>query len=145
MSTDVSVGLADRKALPRQVIRFACVGAVSTVLHLGLFAWLVAAGMTSQPANALSLVLATLGNTAANRAWTFGVTGRERMVTHHGQALLVFAITWVATGLALGVLAELAPHAGTGAQTLVVAMANAVSTVVRFLAMRAWIFKRDPG
>jgi putative flippase GtrA len=97
--------------------------------------------MTSQVANALSLVLATLG-TAANRAWTFGVTGRERMMTDHGQALLVFAITWLATSLALWVLAELAPHAGTGAQTLVVATANAVSTVVRFIAMRGWIFKR---
>lgn len=51
------------------------------------------------------------------------------MVTHHGRALLVFAITWAATSAALWLLA--------------VALANALSTVVGFAAMRRWIFRRD--
>ena len=80
------------------------------------------------------------GNTAANRAWTFGVTGRERMVTHHGQALLVFGITYAATTLALAIHQWVAPDASTLAQTAVVAVANVLSTVLRFVAMRRWIF-----
>jgi putative flippase GtrA len=145
MTTGAQAVLGSRTVLRRQVIRFAGVGVVSTVLHLGLFAILVGAGMSSQLANGLSLVVGTLANTAANRSWTFGVTGRERVVTHHGQALVVFAITWAATSVALSLLAALAPGTGAVGQTVVVAMANAVSTVARFVAMRSWIFRSDPA
>ncbi len=134
-----------RSALRLQVIRFAGVGLMSTVVHLGLFAALLSIGLAGQPANGLSLVIATLANTAANRRWTFGIAGRERVVTHHGQALLVFAITWAATALALGVLDGVAPGASAGSQTLVVAIANGLSTIVRFVAMRSWIFRREPA
>lgn len=143
MTTQVSSALQGRAGLRRDVVRFAGVGVLSTVLHLGLFALLARAGLAVQIANGLSLVVATVANTAANRSWTFGVRGRDRLATHHGQALLVFAITWLATSAALWVLGRLAPTAGTGAQTLVVAVANAASTVLRFVAMRAWIFRGD--
>ncbi len=86
-----------RATLAGQVGRFAVIGALSTVLHLGLFAALVRGGCGAQLANGSALVIATIANTAANRAWTFGVTGRERLVTHHGQALVIFGITYVAT------------------------------------------------
>jgi putative flippase GtrA len=131
---------ATRNCLAQQVVRFAGVGVVSTVLHLGLFALLVRGGMASLLANGLALVLATLVNTALNRAWTFGVRGRRRMVSHHGQALVVFGITYAATTVALALLAVLAPDAGTLVQTAVVAVANVLSTAVRFVAMRRWIF-----
>ena len=131
---------ATRHRLSRQVARFAGVGVVSTALHLGLFAALVRGGVESQVANGVALVLATLVNTALNRAWTFGVTGRRRMVWHHGQALVVFAITYAATTAALAALAAFAPGAGTVVQVGVVAVANVLSTAVRFVAMRRWIF-----
>ena len=130
-----------RSPMAQQVVRFAGVGVLSTVLHLGLFAALARAGMASQLANGVALVIATLANTALNRSWTFGVAGRDRLVTQHGQALLIFAITWVATTAALALLSAVAPGADVGAQTLVVAAANAVSTAVRFVAMRRWIFR----
>jgi putative flippase GtrA len=113
---------------------------VSTVLHLGLFAALVWGGLASQLANGSALVVATLFNTAANRSWTFGVTGRNRVVTHHGQALLIFGITYAATALALALLDGVAPDASALAQTAVIAVANVLSTVVRFVAMKCWIF-----
>lgn len=127
--------------LRRQVIRFAGVGILSTGLHLGLFAGLETAGLGSQLANGIALVVATICNTAANRWWTFGVIGRERLVTHHGQALLIFAITWTATTAALAMLGAVAPGASTLTQTVVVAVANVLSTAVRFVAMRSWIFR----
>lgn len=137
--------MGSERRLSRQVVRFACVGLVSTALHLGLFAVLVQGGLGAQPANGLSLVVATLFNTAANRAWTFGVTGRRGLVTHHGQALLVFAITYAATSIALAVLDVVAPAAATTVQTGVVAVANVLSTAVRFVAMRRWIFAPARG
>lgn len=127
--------------LRRQVIRFAGVGILSTVLHLGLFAGLETAGLGSQLANGVALVIATVCNTGANRWWTFGVVGRHRLVTHHGQALLIFAITWTATTAALAVLGAVVPGASTLTQTVVVAVANVLSTAVRFVAMRSWIFR----
>ncbi|HET7397162.1 MAG TPA: GtrA family protein [Intrasporangium sp.] len=137
--------VAPRGGLSQQVVRFAGVGLLSTAVHLGLFATLVRAGLASQPANGVALVVATVGNTALNRSWTFGVAGRTRLVVHHGQALLVFAITWLVTTAALAALARLAPGAGVATQTTVVALANALSTVARFVAMRRWIFHGAHG
>ena len=131
---------APRIQLSQQVIRFAGVGLVTTALHLGLFAALVRGGVGSQLANGVALVLGTVFNTALNRAWTFGVTGRRRLVSQHGQALVIFAITYAATALALAVLAHVAPDASTLTQTAVVAVANALSTAARFVAMKRWIF-----
>ena len=86
---------ASRVRLSQQIIRFAGVGALSTVLHLGLFAALVRGGAGPQVAN----------------------------------------------GVALAVLGAVAPDAGTLVQTLVVAVANVLSTAARFVAMRRWIFR----
>ncbi|MBC9820845.1 GtrA family protein [Terrabacter sp. MAHUQ-38] len=130
-----------RIRLSQQVIRFAGVGVLSTALHLGLFAALVRGGMGSQVANGVALVIATVFNTGLNRAWTFGVTGRRGLAAHHGQALVIFAITYAATTLALGLLGVLAPGAGTLVQTTVVAVANALSTALRFVTMQRWIFR----
>jgi putative flippase GtrA len=130
-----------RIRLSQQIVRFAGVGIVSTALHLGLFAALVRGGAPSQLANGVALVVATVCNTALNRAWTFGVSGRRRLVFQHGQALVIFAITYAATTVALAVLGALVPDAGTAAQTAVVAAANVLSTAARFVAMRRWIFR----
>ena len=136
---------APRIQLSQQVIRFASVGLGTTALHLGLFAALVRGGAPSQLANGVALVIATLVNTGFNRAWTFGVSGRKRLAIHHGQALVIFAITYAATTLALALLGAVAPGASTLVQTGVVLLANILSTAVRFVAMRSWIFSDRPG
>ena len=126
-----------------QLVRFAGVGVVSTVLHLGLFALLRLGVESAQAANLLALTLATVANTAMNRRWTFGVRGRERAARQQAQALVVFGLTLLTTSGSLGVLGVWAPGAPAWLQTGVLALATAVSTVVRFVAMRRWIF-RDP-
>ena len=126
-----------------QLVRFAGVGVVSTVLHLGLFALLRLGVESAQAANLLALTLATVANTAMNRRWTFGVRGRERAARQQAQALVVFGLTLLMTSGSLGVLGVWAPGAPAWLQTGVLALATAVSTVVRFVAMRRWIF-RDP-
>ncbi|HET8987064.1 MAG TPA: GtrA family protein [Humibacillus sp.] len=131
---------APRIQLSQQVIRFAGVGLVTTALHLGLFAALVRGGVGAQLANGVALVIATLANTGINRAWTFGISGRTRLAIHHGQALIIFAITYAATTVALALLGVAAPGASTMVQTGVVLLANVLSTAARFVAMQRWIF-----
>ena len=131
---------AVRHRLRGQVARFAVIGAGSTALHLGLLA-LLTAPLGAQVANLVGLVVSTVANTAANRAWTFQVRGTHRMARQHLQALVVFAITWVTSSAALELLAVLWPGASTLTTVAVVAAANAISTVARFTAMRSWIFR----
>ena len=63
------------------------------------------------------------------------------MGRQHLQALVVFAITWACSSAALELLAVAWPHASTLTTVAVVGLANAVSTVARFTAMRGWIFR----
>jgi len=131
------------RRLRGQVARFAVIGAGSTAMHLGILA-LLTASLGAQGANLVGLVVSTIANTAANRAWTFQVRGTKRMGRQHLQALVVFAITWVTSSAALELLALLWPGASTVTTVTVVAAANAVSTVARFTAMRSWIFRARP-
>lgn len=130
-----------RTALPTQIGRFAAVGAVSTVVHLGLFTVLHLA-WPSQVANVVALVLATIVNTALNRRWTFRVAGGGSW-RHQVQGLVVFLLTWGATSGGLAVLDVLWPSADTAVTLCALVAATGISTVVRFLAMRAWIFRTE--
>lgn len=126
-----------------QVLRFGCVGLVSTVAHLGLFA-VLQPEVGSQAANLIALVLATIGNTAANRRWTFGVTGRQSAAKQHLQSFVVFAAAWALSAGALWVLPHLWAHPTTAESTAAVAVSMVGSTGLRFVAMRTWIFRTRP-
>jgi len=127
----------------RQVSRFAAVGVVSTVIHLGLFASLASALASTQAANLVALLLATLANTGLNRRWTFGIRGAGRLRSQV-QGLAVFGITWLMTAGALALLHAVVAAPSTVVATFVVGAATAASTVVRFVAMRSWIFRGGP-
>ncbi|MFC4907463.1 glycosyltransferase [Actinomadura gamaensis] len=123
----------------RQLPVFAVIGAVSTVAQLALFV-LLRLVMGPLTANALSLVVTTVGNTAANRRFTFGVTGSHRAVRHQVEGGLTFLL---GLGLSTGGLALLhatAAHPARWVEVAAMVAANAVATLVRFLLMRAWIF-----
>lgn len=122
-----------------QVIRFALVGAATTVLHLGGFALLHAVGLLgAQGANLVALLVATIVNTAMNRRWTFGVRDREGALLHQLQGLGILVLTWALTAGALAVLGTVWPGAPTGVQTAALFAANVVATVTKFLVMRRW-------
>lgn len=142
-----TVPLTPARQTTVQVARFAGVGVLSTVVHLGLFAALRGGGVPAQVANVVALVVATVGNTALNRCWTFGVRGRERALAHHAQGLAVFAVTTAATSAALALLSRVDPSASAREQLVVVAAATAVSTAARFVVMRRWAVRpgRPPG
>lgn len=135
------IGRCPHRAGPtRQVGRFATVGAVSTVVHLGSFALLRTSLDSSQLANLVALLGATVVNTALNRRWTFGIRGGGSL-RHQAQGLVLFAATWGLTAGALGLLHLVMSSPGTVLATDVVAGGTAASTVVRFVAMRSWMFR----
>ncbi|SCL21999.1 GtrA-like protein [Micromonospora pallida] len=127
--------------LPRQVARFAAVGVASTLAYLVIF--LAARSVLgAQPANLLALLVTAVGNTAANRRLTFGISGRRHAGRHHLQGLLAFGL-----GLALtsGALAGL--HAVTATpprlvELVVLVAANLAATVLRFVLLRAAMHHR---
>jgi putative flippase GtrA len=132
--------------LAGQLARFAAVGVASTLAYLAIFAVLrPAAG--AQAANLLALLVTAVANTAANRRFTFGITGLGGAGRHQLQGLLVFGLGLALTGGSLALLEALAPAAGRLAEIAVLVCANLIATGVRFLLMRAWVFgvRRNSG
>ena len=124
-----------------QLASFAFIGVLSTLTYLTLF-WVFRHGMPAQAANLVALLASALGNTAANRRLTFGVQGRVDRTRHHLQGLLVFGISFAVTALSLAGLAAVRPDASRVEELVVLVVANAIATVLRFVAFRAWIFAR---
>lgn len=122
-----------------QSLRFAAVGAVTTLLHLLLYVLLrPAAG--AQAGNALALLLCAVVNTAANRRFTFGVRGREGLPAHHLGGLVAFLAGLTLTGGALAVLHLTVPGAGPRTEVPVLVTANLAAALLRFHVLRAWVF-----
>jgi putative flippase GtrA len=128
------------RALTGQLVRFAAVGAVSTLAHLALYA-LLRGVLGPLGANLVALVVTAVANTAANRRLTFGVRGRAGAVTHQFQGLVVFGLGLALTSGALAALAAWAPAAGPVVEMAVLVGANALATVLRFVAFRSWVFR----
>ncbi|MBG0831045.1 glycosyltransferase [Planomonospora sp. ID67723] len=123
----------------RQLPRFAVIGAVSTLAHLGLFVALRAVA-PAVAANALALLITAIANTAANRRFTFGVTGRAGALRHQLQGGLAFLVGLLLSTGGLALLKLLLPGAPAAAEVAAVIAANALATLVRFLLLRGWVF-----
>ena len=127
------------RSLLRQVVRFGAVGVTSTAAYILLFV-LLQGWAGAQVANLIALLVTAIGNTAANRRFTFGVGGRSQMGRHHVEGLIVFGIALGITSGALGLL-----HAGVQSphhmvELGVLVAANLLATAVRFVLLRGWVF-----
>ena len=131
----------DAGRLGTQTAIFAAVGIASTVAYAVLFL-LLRHAMPPMAANATALLLTAIANTAANRRFTFGVRGRAEAFRHHVQALIVFAVGLALTSTSLALLDAFAADASRLVEVLVLTAANLFVTVMRFVAMRVWIFGR---
>ncbi|MFF0517551.1 glycosyltransferase [Actinomadura nitritigenes] len=134
-----SAGDALPAGMARQLPAFAVIGAISTVAQLVLFV-LLRLVMGPLWANALSLIITTVGNTAANRRFTFGVTGTGRALRQQLEGGLAFLLGLALSTGGLALLHAAAPGASRAVEVGALIAANAVATLVRFLLMRAWIF-----
>ena len=120
-----------------QLLRFGLVGAISTAAYVLLF--LLLGG--GQSANALALAVTAVGNTSANRRYTFAVRGRRGAARHQLQGLLVFAGALTLTASTLALLHLLTDPSRTVELTVLV-LANLLATVGRFVALRGWVFRK---
>lgn len=122
-----------------ELMSFATIGVLSTFFYVLLFVGL-RGPLSGQAANAIALALTAVGNTAANRRFTFGRRGRERLFLHHGQALLAFFLCLGLTSGGLALLDAAAPDAPLSAELAVLIVANALVTLLRYLLLRLWVF-----
>jgi putative flippase GtrA len=125
-----------------QVVRFGAIGVLSTAAFALLYLAFRLA-LPAQAANFLALLLTAIANTAANRRLTFGVHGRAGAVTHQFQGLVVFGIAWAITSGSLLALHAIQPTASAETQLIVLTLANLFATLVRFILLRAWVFRRQ--
>ncbi len=125
--------------LSRQVTSFAAIGVASTLAYLVLFL-LLRTGAPAQVANVAALLITAVANTAANRRLTFGVRGPADAGRHHAQGLVLFAVGVGVSGGGLALMHALDPAAGRITELGVLLVANVIATVVRFAALRFWVF-----
>ena len=125
--------------LSAQMALFVLVGIVSTVAY-GILYVLLRHVFGPMGANATALILTTLANTAANRRYTFGVTGRDSVVRHQVQGLLIFAAGLAITSGALWLFDRTTSSSHPLIEVSVLTIANLVVTALRFVIMRTWIF-----
>jgi putative flippase GtrA len=118
-----------------QMVRFGIVGIASTVAFALLYLLLHQA-MGAQAANLIALLLTAIANTAANRAFTFGIRGRTGVARHQFHGLLVFMFGLAITSGSLFVLHRFDPEVGKVVELSVLVAANLVATLVRFVALR---------
>jgi putative flippase GtrA len=126
-----------------QVGMFAIIGLASTAAYALLFL-LLRGGTGAFTANLLALVLTAVANTAANRRLTFGVTGRAGRWRHQAKGLAVLAAGVAVTSGSLWALHRTGDH-GRAVEVAVLTVANLAVTVMRFVAMRTWVFARRRG
>jgi putative flippase GtrA len=142
----VSTALTDLRGVARLLVagpvaRFLAIGVVSTLAYAVLFLALSGA-IGAAGANALALALTAVGNTAANRALTFGVRGRAQLLRHHVRGALVFVLTLALTSGALAVLHGLDPAPARAIELAVLVAASITATITRYVALRTWVFTR---
>ena len=131
--------------LGMQVAMFGLIGAVSTVAYAGLFV-LLRDTLSAFAANLVALLLTAVANTAANRRLTFGVHGRSGALQHQLRGLVVLAVGLGVTSGSLWLL-QASGSTSRGWEVAVLTAANLAVTVMRFVAMRVWVFasSRRPG
>jgi putative flippase GtrA len=131
---------AQRGRLGMQVGVFLVIGVGSTLAYALLYLGLRAV-TTSLWANFTALLVTAIANTAANRRFTFGVRGPQDAVRHQLQGLVLFVAGLVATTGSLAVL-HATGSTNRALEVTVLTVANLAVTVLRFVAMKLWVFVR---
>lgn len=140
----VSTAWIDLKGVARllassRIARFAMVGVLSTIAYAVIYL-LLRTGLDAGAANAVSLAVTAVGNTAANRHWTFGLKGRERLARQYMGGVAVYLLTLGLTSGALAVLGEISPSHSRTVEVTVLVLASIAATVTRYFALKSFVF-----
>jgi putative flippase GtrA len=122
-----------------QLVSYSVIGGVLTLAYLGLYAGLRDI-LGAQPANAVAWLTTAVADTAANRRFTFGISGRSGAARAQGEGLLVFGLALAITSGSLYGLDILVAHPGRLPELGVLLAANLVAGLLRFLLLRTWVF-----
>ncbi|WP_020105141.1 bifunctional glycosyltransferase family 2/GtrA family protein [Nocardia sp. 348MFTsu5.1] len=123
------------RGLTGQLVRFCMVGVISTAAYAVLYLALHSI-VGAQAANLLALLITAVFNTAANRAFTFGVRGRIGAARHQLQGIVIFGFGWMLTAGSLLLLHIWAPETSKHVELIVLVAANLVATILRFIGYR---------
>src|SRR5256884_1895362 len=136
--------------LSRQLRSFAAIGILSTLAYIACYSAL-RLGLPVAIANAVSLVLTAIANTAANRRFTFLAHRNGTATRDHLGGLAAFGIALGLTTFTITAVNVFVPGASLMLELVALVIANLVATTVRFLLLRAWItpasstgYRRDP-
>lgn len=128
------------KGLPGQVLRFIGIGAVSLLAYVVIYL-LLRTTLSAQAANAVSLFVTAVANTAGNRRITFGIRGRVGVARHQLQGLIAFGAGLAVTSAALAALHAAVPRPSRAAEVAVLLAASLFASTVRFALYRSWVFR----
>lgn len=130
---------AGDRARSGQLVRFASIGLVSTLVFALLYALLV--GVVGPVVAAVSaLAVCTVANTAANRRLTFSLRGRAGRARHYGAGLALASLPLGLILVTLGLLRGLGVTS-VPAQVLALTVANLAASAVRFVLLQRWVFR----
>ncbi len=125
-----------------QMLRFAVVGVASTAAYFALY--LLMRPLGAQAANFAALLITAVLNTAANRRFTFGISGRTDALKHQIGGLVAFGLALGLTSGSLWLLSTAWPSAGRWVELAVLVVANAIATLLRFLSLRFLMHHNKP-
>jgi putative flippase GtrA len=127
---------AGRRARLAKFCVFAAIGTAATLAHASAY-YTLRAWWEPELANLAALLLTCFANTEANRRWTFRYRETHRTAMHL-RAGLVFLLTYLITSIAVVGM----PDVGRAAETTVLVLLAGAVTVLRFLALDRWVFRR---
>lgn len=96
---------------------------------------------TSEAANAVSLFVTAMANTAVNRRITFGIRGSTHATRHQVQGLMAFVAGLLVTSAALAIFNALSPKHSHFSEAAVLVGASLIATGLRFALYRWWVFR----
>jgi putative flippase GtrA len=134
---------SDRPTLPegmrRQLFPFALIGVASTVVYAALFTWWRPA-LGPWLANVAALAVTMVGNTVANRRWTFGRRGRRGAFRELWEGSGAFLVALAVSTAALVFVRLVTSEPAALLDLAALLAAGLLATAVRFLFFRGWVF-----
>jgi putative flippase GtrA len=124
----------------QRLVTFAAIGIASTAAYVLMYLALRQV-LTAQAANAISLLITAVANTAVNRRLTFGIAGRRHVLRHQLRGLIAFAAGLALTSGALAWLHAVDPGPGRVSEMFVLLAAGLAATLLRFSLYRSWVFR----
>jgi putative flippase GtrA len=121
-----------------QFARYVVVGALSSALYALVF--IALEGVGTQPANLAGAIASTLLANEMHRRLTFHAGEQVSWFTAQWEGGGLAGVGLVATSLALAGVHGLIGDVGTGVQLCLIAGVTGAIGLVRFVALRSWVF-----